>query len=1592
MTTVCRSSLAALAACTLLALSPAARAQQDVGESSGYAPPASEPFFVLADTQYGTADEALLRVEIPASGGKGAVAQYGGIDIALYRVPEPLAFLKAQKNLHRIDVAARPRDEGVANTLAYLWSNAWNKSRRAWRDLFVQNAKQSVTEAAPALKTALKQPDYQPAANFRPLEGFEFIDRFRYPLMAARPIEPLEGKTSVALAGSSSNFIPKNENNFHVPLGKLRPGLYIVEATLGTHRAATLVFVSDTVAVTKLVSGELTVWTAHRFDGRPVLGADLQWTDGRGVLVSATTNADGLATLAHASPERTYLLGQDPAGGVFVSENFYYDSEIHDTKFYTVTDRPLYRPGDEVKIKFLAREYHAANQSSPARAGELGIGIIDPNGAPVWTNTAQFAAERGGDTVFRLPDDAPAGGYEIRVAHQGKTYGAAFRVAEYVKPHLEITIIPKQENFKTGESVSGTIRLNYPNGDPVKNAAIELTLRAQTLTMVQGELRYGGQFPVQLAAASLNTNERGEAPFSLPAAKEPSRLILSALATDGAAYRVRKTSELLIERAAASWKLTGERKFSMPGEAVTFRLEPESPDSESAAPPAYWEIVRLEDQSKEGGKFDTGARKWSPKLDRPGSYSLLLRDAKGNLVAASAHWVGGVDGNAQGVEAVPGTIEMVVDKERYRPGDTAEVLITFSEAVDEALLTLERDRVEASALLSAALGGNVGWMGVERLGPKQWRARIPITEAHAPNMTFSLVYVHKGEYVFQNAGLVVAAPRLTLDIKTVKQSVRPGETVTVDIDASLKGKPARAVLTVSVVDEMIYALQPEIAPDIAEFFQHVRRNNVRTDASLNFITYDEAADYARDAARQPPARHQYNERGIKVLERARRDDTDTAAWQPALLTDEKGHARFSFKMPDALSRWRITVRAVALDDAQQNGAYGQRTAYVQSDKPLYAKWTSPAWMREGDAPVASLAVFNNTDATREAEIVLKLARKEIVQKASLPRGLTYLPFKLPPFSGTQTARLEVREASALADALETPLVAQSSHWRGIHEKALEIERGTVSLDLPAGARRLSLRLAANGSEHFLRIADSLIEYPWGCVEQTSSRLIPLAIVTPLLASDRTQGKTAPLWQALSSQRQRLATLAGPKAVFGWWGHGSEGDAFMTAYAYYADWHAAHALGISLPAEHWEHILTVYRDHASRAPALHRALALWFIQQIGLPVRTQAEGLLASLKSMEKAAPEGSKDERQTDGEAADSPILGQPDSPLGLAYARALASLIASEAGIKEAGAKAETKSAAPAAASRPKSGGRAKQRAHRASQQARDEAPSPAANAHADARKTLQASGLPSARALLLLTGGLSLTEAPAILADATEATPTIDRALTLVWTRKALGGNFRDDNGGLKPAGNRWIETETRFGQTGWRWPADASLPDTLRVGNAPARLTAILRYESEERGESALPVDIARKLYRLERREFKKGVASYAAVPVKPGEKLSAQALYLDEIRLSSKTAYRYGLVEAPLPPGAAIERSTWGIELIEDNGKEKKPLDSSHAEEHPDRYGIPVENLPADTELILRNLLRVGQSGSFTLPPARYHRMYEPARKAYAEGGNATWIVD
>ncbi|MEK8030019.1 MG2 domain-containing protein [Ideonella sp. DXS29W] len=1509
-------------ALTFSVLGPAAVVAQDDPPLPNYRSPfVGEPFFLLSDATFGGGEAAKVRLEI---NNPDQLSTVGGVDVVLYRVPEPLGFLQKQRNLHRIQVEAKPVGEGLANTLTHLWDSWVVKARIAWQKLFSGDARRAVTAQAPELKTSpqLTRPsNFEEPPQFKPLPGLPVVDRFRYPVHLAKPIEPPK---DLKLAGSSSEFIQPSSGNVFIPLGPQKPGLYLVEAMAGQHRATTLVFVSDTLALTKVSGAQMVVWSAHRAQGAAVPSTKVVWTDGVGVLKTGSTDAQGLLRMDRpAAPEQTYVFGEDPAGGVFISENFYYDSEIYNAKVYATTDRPLYRPGDSVFVKVTGREFKNARESVALADGDIGLVVRDPAGQVVATQTMKFSSASGADGRFQLPDNAAAGGYEMMLTLRGDNYTAAFRVADYQKPHFEIQWLPDKADFATGDEVAGAIQLNYPDGKPVANARLSLSARAQALSMIEGELDYSGAFALKLSQDELVTDGSGQARFKLPAAEQPSRYVLTVLATDGAAYRVRSTRELLVERGSAGWLLTPQRQFSKPNESLAFRWSP-SRRAADATPgqPTTWEWLRLEDRQRASGNLAAGGNASGGSVDlsfpQPGSYTVTLRDAQKRIVAATSHWVAG-----EGLKAPAGSIGIVFDKARYNPGETAEALVTFPEPVDQALLTIERERVDAAALLTR---GGEGFT-TERLGPTQWRVRVPVTAAMSPNVTVSVAYAKHGDSVFQNQGLSVVQPRVAIEFKTDKPVYAPGEVVNVDVSTTVGGKPVAAEVAVGVVDEMIYVLQPEIAPTIDDFFYHPRRNNVRTSVSLSFIGYDLATNKLGEL----PGRRGEPQRAIKVLERPRRDNVDTAAWEPRLRTDASGRTRFSFKMPDSLTRWRLTGRAV---DAQ--GLVGQQTAWVRSDKAFYAKWTSPDWQRVGDRADASIALFNQGRDAQEVEWSAQGGGVSQQGKLSLKPGANFVTLPLSAeAAGALDLTVTLRHQGKVVDSLSTPLQRVPVAWSQPRELMLDLSSGPAALSLPADARNVRVTLASDPAVGaFSRWVDELVEYPYGCVEQTASRMLPLSIALQSLSA--AQQPLAPmLTHRLSTARLSLAQMAGPQAQFGWWGRGMADDPFLTAYAYYADWRATQALKAPLPASHWQRLLDVYAKDGAKASLLQRALALHWMQEMGLPVASMVDALVEEL-------------------------VAAKPDE----AAASARGSVVMRDEASRDVALVLAAYTAGP-----------------RASAPQRAEADAAAAR--------LAASPSVLVQSLLVLVKKGGAAQANALLAQVRGEQPTFDRAQSLLWLQKAIGGtpDVRAEAGSL-PA--PWVAARGGIGQPVWTLPAGATKPTTL-AATGGAKVAFVAFDSSEASASPALPVQIERKLFRVVPQAKPKADAASTGTPpdgrmtvklepVAPGTVLDTNTLYLDALTVSGSQPLRWGLLEVALPPGAGVESGTWGLDVLGADGAQSTPLERAIHQATRQGYAVPVEKLGAGESVTVRHLLRFSQRGRYQLPPSRLYRMYEPEAKA------------
>jgi uncharacterized protein YfaS (alpha-2-macroglobulin family) len=185
-------------------------------------------------------------------------------------------------------------------------------------------------------------------------------------------------------------------------------------------------------------------------------------------------------------------------------------------------------------------------------------------------------------------------------------------------------------------------------------------------------------------------------------------------------------------------------------------------------------------------------------------------------------------------------------------------------------------------------------------------------------------------------------------------------------------------------------------------------------------------------------------------------------------------------------------------------------------------------------------------------------------------------------------------------------------------------------------------------------------------------------------------------------------------------------------------------------------------------------------------------------------------------------------------------------------------------------------------------------------------------------------------------------------------------------------WQQMDSRSGQPVWRWTDAKALPEQLKLAQAaPAGTVAIVQYDSRAVEAHSLDVGIERRILRM-----KAGSKGYTMELVKPGEALRTDELYMDEIKLKAGSAtHRFGLLEVALPPGAMVESTTWGMKLA---GDEPVQLERARHVERRDGYAL-------SGEVVVRHLLRFGQKGSYTLPPSRFHRMYQPEQKAFEGGG-------
>ncbi len=303
----------------------------------------------------------------------------------------------------------------------------------------------------------------------------------------------------------------------------------------------------------------------------------------------------------------------------------------------------------------------------------------------------------------------------------------------------------------------------------------------------------------------------------------------------------------------------------------------------------------------------------------------------------------------------------------------------------------------------------------------------------------------------------------------------------------------------------------------------------------------------------------------------RRDFSDSAYWSGHLRTGADGKARVRFKLPDSLTNWQVVVTAVARD-----GSVGRRTAKLRTVRDVMIWPMIPRQFTEGDTVSVFGTVHNLTGADRDVVVSIRAANADVLSPAEVtvrvPSGknvpVTWRVRAREPGLATLLMSAAAPGGGA-ADASEKriPVVGSSAEQvvtaSGFADRQLVVE-------LPQGvdprSAQLELTLAPSLAADVVDTLDYLVEYPYGCAEQTMSRFVPAIRVAGVLGNLGISGSGLALRLpgVVAGGFKRLAELQQPDGGWGWQSGGQTHE-MMTPYVVWGLLEARRA-GHALPDE------------------------------------------------------------------------------------------------------------------------------------------------------------------------------------------------------------------------------------------------------------------------------------------------------------------------------------------------------------------------------------------------------------------------------------------
>jgi uncharacterized protein YfaS (alpha-2-macroglobulin family) len=845
---------------------------------------------------------------------------------------------------------------------------------------------------------------------------------------------------------------------------------------------------------------------------------------------------------------------------------------------FLYTDRGIYRPGETVELVALVRDDKADAMSGLP----VGLRLLRPDGIEV--EKRQPTGDRLGAyrQSFALPRDARIGAWraELRLDPKAPAIGAAeFRVEDFVPPQLEVELAAADGPIRPAEAFPVDVAARYYYGAPGAGLAIEaeaaIALDDDPFPMHPG-YRFG------LADEEFTGDRRDmEAPSTDDNGKARLSVVLKDLPD--------LTRPLAATIRVGVFEPSGRADYQVVARPIRQRplaIGLRSPAGDDAVPEgseAKIEVIAVDPQGKriaaEGLRFELLRENWEYRwysvngvwrhkshirsqpieagtvdigADTPASLARQLpagryrwevtdpaTGAQSSLRFHVGWWVGAE------LPDVPDKLEAALDKTSYQPGETARLFIKAPFA-GEAELAIASDRVLSLRALSLPAGGttldvpvDASWgSGVYALVSAYRPSDAPGPQQHGPGRAVGVAWLG-----IDSSGRTLATTLTPPDV------ARPRSPVEIPVKVAGLAAGEEAYITLAAVDEAVLKLTEFDSPAPEKYYFGKRQLGVELrdlygrliDARANAVGVLRSGgdSFAKRSVAGLP------DKSSKVV----------ALFSAIVRLDGDGAARIPFEIPDFQGQLRLMAVAFSAHKV------GSGVASMIVRDPVVTTVSLPRFLAPADTARIGVTINNLEGAAGDYHLALS-ASEAARFAAPVNRTVPLAPggnfadgFALSATTpGNAALRLELSGPGDLKIARDFTIGVRPAQSYQLRRFVGRLQPGeSVTLDdgaadefLPGTAEAL-LSVGPRPDWDVPGLLRTLERYAYGCLEQTTSRALPLLYVEEVARLWRTDPGAATA-ETLDRAIGHIVELQRSDGSFGVWSDTGDTVPWLDAYA------------------------------------------------------------------------------------------------------------------------------------------------------------------------------------------------------------------------------------------------------------------------------------------------------------------------------------------------------------------------------------------------------------------------------------------------------------